>query len=240
MKISITGKMKEKQIPIGYRMFVLSMIKKILSDFDEEYFNNIFFHDGKKSKKIKPFTFSTFFRDYEINKNFIEVNGEVKIIISSADMKLIMILFNGFMNMKNYGDFIKLSVNVEKERKINKSEAIFKTLSPIYIKDKSGKDLDVEDEFYNKEFNYYADIILRSYRGYGLNKALEFIPLNTKKIVVKEQIKGFKEKTGKEYIYIKAYSGIFKLVGNTEDLNLLKELGVGARRSGGFGNIDLF
>ena len=60
-----------------------------------------------------------------------------------------------------------------------------------------------------------------------------------KKIVVKEQIKGFKEKTGKEYIYIKAYSGIFKLIGNTEDLNLLKELGVGARRSG-FGNIDLF
>lgn len=239
MKVSITGRMKGNKIQIVYRMFILSMIKKILSDFDEKYFNSIFFHDGKKSKKIKPFTFSAFFRDYKIKEKYIEVNGEVKIIISSADMKLMMILFNGFMNMKNYGDFIKLSVNVEKERKINKDEAIFKTLSPIYIKDKDGKDLDIEDENYNKVFNYYADIILRSYRGYGLNKTLEFIPLNMKKIIAKEQIKGFKEKTGKEYIYIKAYSGIFKLIGNTEDLNLLKELGVGARRSG-FGNIDLF
>lgn len=238
MKISITGKMKGRQISIGYRMFVLSMIKKVISDFDQEYFDNIFFYKGKKSKKIKPFTFSTFFRDYKIQERYIEVNGDVKIIISSADMKLIMILFNGFMNMKTYGDFIKISVNIEKERKINKEEVIFKTLSPIHIKGKDGKDLDIEDGNYNKVFNYYADIILRSYRGYGLNKALEFIPLNMKKTVAKEQIKGFKEKTGKEYIYIKAYSGIFKLSGNIDDLNLLKDLGVGARRSG-FGNIDL-
>ncbi|MGL5479373.1 MAG: CRISPR-associated endoribonuclease Cas6, partial [Clostridium sp.] len=108
MKISITGKMKEKKIQIGYRMFVLSMIKKILSDFDEEYFESIFFYNDKKSKKIKPFTFSAFFRDYKIQEKFIEVNGEVKIIISSPDMKLMMILFNGFMNMKTYGDFIKV------------------------------------------------------------------------------------------------------------------------------------
>lgn len=239
MKISVKGRMKENKISIGYRMFVLSMIKKILSDYDEEYFKSIFFYGNKKSKKIKPFTFSTFFRDYKINKDFIDVNGDVNIIISSADMKLMMILFNGFMNMKTYGDFIKLSVNVKNERKIVKDEAVFKTLSPIYIKDKNGNDLDVQDENYNDEFNYYADIILRSYRGYGLNKPLKFEPLDMRKTVVKEEIKGFKDKTGEKYIYIKAYLGIFKLSGNIDDLNLLKELGVGARRSG-FGNIDLF
>lgn len=238
MKILITGKMKENKIKIGYRMFVLSMIKKILSDFDEEYFKSIFFYNDKKSKKIKPFTFSAFFRDYKIQEKFIEVNGEVKIIISSPDMKLMMILFNGFMNMKTYGDFIKVSVNVLNEKKIINEEAVFKTLSPIHIKSREGKDLDINDENFNREFNYYADIILRAYRGYGLNKDLEFIPLNMKKTVAKEEIKGFKEKTGKDYIYIKAYSGIFKLSGNIDDLNLLKELGVGARRSG-FGNIDL-
>lgn len=239
MKISITGKMKDKKIGIGYRMFVLSMIKDVLSNHDKEYFDNMFFYEGKKSKAIKPFTFSVYFRDYKIDKEFIEVNGEVKIIISSADMKLNMILFNGFMGMKTYGDFIKSSVNIEKDRKIESNEVMLKTLSPIYIKDKNGNDLDVNDEIYNEEFNYFADLILRGYRGYGLNEKLEFTPLNMKKVVAKEEIRGFKDKTGKKYIYIKAYSGVFRLKGNIDDLYLLKELGVGARRSG-FGTIDLF
>ncbi|MGL4760834.1 MAG: CRISPR-associated endoribonuclease Cas6 [Sarcina sp.] len=239
MKISITGKMKEQKIGIGYRMFVLSMIKKVISDYDKDYFEDMFFYEGKKSKKIKPFTFSVFFRDYKINQDFIEVNGDVKIIISSADMKLNMILFNGFMGFNTHGDFIKSGVKIEKDRKIEDREVVMKTLSPIYLKGKDGKDLDITDESYNIEFNYFADLILRSYRGYGLNEKLEFIPLNMKKVVAKEEIGGFKDKTGKRFIYIKAYSGVFKLLGNTEDLNLLKELGVGARRSG-FGTIDIF
>ena len=239
MKISITGKMKEQKIGIGYRMFVLSMMKKVISDYDKEYFEDMFFYEGKKSKKVKPFTFSVYFRDYKINPDFIEVNGEVKIIISSADMKLNMILFNGFMSINTYGDFIKSGVKIEQDRKIEDRAVVMKTLSPIYIKGKDGNDLDIADESYNTEFNYFADLILRGYRGYGLNEKLEFTPLNMKKVVAKEEINGFKEKTGKRFIYIKAYSGVFKLVGNTEDLNLLKELGVGARRSG-FGTIDIF
>lgn len=239
MKVSVVGKMKNKKIGIGYRMFVLSMIKKILSDYDKEYFESMFLYDGKKSKRIKPFTFSVYFKDYKIGTDFIEVNGEVKIIISSADMKFNMILFNGLMAMNKYGDFIKSSVNMEKNRKIENNEILMKTLSPIYIKGKDGKDLDINDESYNEEFNYFADLILRSYRGYGLNEKLEFTSLNMKKVVVKEEIQGFKEKTGKKFIYIKAYSGVFKLKGNIDDLGLLKELGVGARRSG-FGTIDLF
>ena len=79
MKISITGKMKENQIQIGYRMFILSMIKKVLSNFDEKYFNNIFFYNCKKSKKIKPFTFSVFFRDYKMKEKLIKMKQYLKL-----------------------------------------------------------------------------------------------------------------------------------------------------------------
>ena len=227
MKILVAGKMKNKKISLSYRMFILSMIKKIISDFDQSYFEEMFFYEGKKTKKTKPFTFSVFFKDYKINRDFVDVEGEVKI------------LFNGFMKMKEYGDFEKTSVRIEKERKVEENEAIFKTLSPIFIKDTNNKALEIEDENYNKELNYFANLSLKSFRGYGLKEELVFTPLKMKKVVVKEEISGFKEKTNKKYIYFNSYSGVFHLRGDKDDLNLLKELGIGVRRNSGFGSIDL-
>ena len=58
-------------------------------------------------------------------------------------------------------------------------------------------------------------------------------------VIVKEEISGFKEKTNKKYIYFNSYSGVFHLRGDKDDLNLLKELGIGVRRNSGFGSIDL-
>ncbi len=239
MKISIEGKMKNKKIPVAYRMFCLSMIKKIISDFDKSYFEEMFFYKGKKTKKTKPFTFSVFLNDYKVNKDFIDVNGRVKMIISTPDIKLNMILFNGFMNMKEYGDFEKTSVRIVNKRDVEGNEAIFKTLSPIFIKDCNNKVIEIEDENYEKELNYFSNLALKSYRGYGLKEKLKFYPINMTKVVVKEEINGFKEKTNKKYIYLNCYSGSFYLKGDKEDLNLLKELGVGGRRNSGFGSIDL-
>ncbi|HFD2030029.1 CRISPR-associated endoribonuclease Cas6 [Clostridium perfringens] len=239
MKILVSGKMKNKKISLSYRMFILSMIKNIISDFDQSYFEEMFFYEGKKTKKTKPFTFSVFFKDYKINKDFVEVEGEVKIVISTPDIKLNMVLFNGFMKMKEYGDFEKTSVRIEKERKVEENEAIFKTLSPIFIKDANNKALEIEDENYNKELNYFANLSIKSFRGYGLKEEIVFTPLKMKKVVVKEEISGFKEKTNKKYIYFNSYSGVFHLRGDKDDLNLLKELGLGCRRNSGLGSIDL-
>ena len=171
MKILVAGKMKNKKISLSYRMFILSMIKKIISDFDQSYFEEMFFYEGKKTKKTKPFTFSVFFKDYKINRDFVDVEGEVKIVISTPDIKLNMVLFNGFMKMKEYGDFEKTSVRIEKERKVEENEAIFKTLSPIFIKDANNKALEIEDENYNKELNYFANISIKSFRGYEIGRA---------------------------------------------------------------------
>lgn len=239
MKISVIGKMKNSRLPIGYRMFFTSLIKDSLSKSDKEYFDRIFFYKGKKSKKIKPFSFSVYLEDFKINSDFIEVNGDVKIIISSADMKFNILLFTALMGLNAYGEFIKKSVKMQDERMLESNEGVFKTLSPIYMKDKEGNPANIENENYNELFSYFADLILKSYRGYGLKEELSFIPLKMKKTVVKEQIDGFTIKTNKKFIYLNGYSGIFKLKGSTEDLNLLKELGVGCRRSTGFGNIDL-
>lgn len=239
MKVVLEGRMKNKRISIGYRMFILSMIKNTISKYDEDYYNEMFFYEDKKTKKSKPFTFSVFFQEYKINKEYIDVNGSVKIVFSTPDLKLNMILFNGFMKMQEYGEFEKISVKIIKERKVEGNDAILKTLSPIYLKNSNGKAIELDDENYNKEFNYFANYILKCYRGYGLKQELSLVPMDMKKIVVKEEIAAFKKITNKKYIYLNCYYGIFYLSGDKEDLNLLKELGVGARRNSGFGAIDL-
>ncbi len=51
MKILVAGKMKNKKISLSYRMFILSMIKKIISDFDQSYFEEMFFMRVRKLRK---------------------------------------------------------------------------------------------------------------------------------------------------------------------------------------------
>ncbi|EGT5161846.1 CRISPR-associated endoribonuclease Cas6, partial [Clostridioides difficile] len=84
--------------------------------------------------------------------------------------------------------------------------------------------------------NYIANLTLESIRGSGLRKPLEFIPLNFKKRVLKEKIRGFKVR---EFYYINAYAGTFFLKGDMEDLNALYKMGIGYRRTENAGMVDI-
>ncbi len=78
-------------------------------------------------------------------------------------------------------------------------------MSPIIVKNKEGKYLDVEDSNYIECLNYIANLTLESIRGSGLRKPLNLYLLTSKR-VLKEKIRGFKVR---EYYYINAYAGTF-------------------------------
>ncbi|GAB6168091.1 CRISPR-associated endoribonuclease Cas6 [Clostridium carnis] len=243
MRFTVKGEIKDKKMPLSYRTMIMSIIKKAIELGDKEYFNELYYYENKKSKKIKPFCFAVYLRNFKVCGDMVEVNGEISITISTPDYNLGIVVYNGFLKMKehNYNGIIfsKNKITLEKECKVSESEVIFKTLSPIYIKNKENKSIDIDDSEYSKELNYICNLLLNSYRGYGLNKELKFTSLNMKKIVVKEKIKDFVKNSNKDFMYINAYAGVFKLEGDVEDLNLLKQLGVGFRRSEGFGLIDI-
>lgn len=244
MRIRIMGNGAGGVFPLNYRIMITSMIKKAIETSDEQYFEELYLFEGKKNKKIKPFSFGVYFRDYIIKSDIVQVNGDISIIISTPDYNLGIALYNGLLRMKEYTfnnnyTFIKRKVLLQKESVINNSKVNFKTLSPIHIKGKDNKPIDVSSDGYEEELNYISNILLNSYRGYGLKEKLTFTPINMKKMVIKEKIKDFMINCNKEYIYISAYSGIFALEGDVEDLQLLMQLGLGFRRSEGFGLIDL-
>ncbi len=234
---------KADKLPISYNTLFMSVIKEAIRKSNEDYYNNLYYYEGKSNKKTKNFTFSVYVKGYDIeNENFI-VKDRVILNISTPDLELGLHIYNGLIN---YPKFIykeyelrRIRVDLGKEKNIEKEEAIFNALSPICIKSKNGKFLNIDDEEYIKEFNYISNEVLKNYRGYGLKKALEFENLRLNKIVVKEGLREFKNTTGKKYQYVNGYKGKFKLCGDIEDLNDLYKLGCGFKRAQGFGYIDL-
>lgn len=243
MRFKIELNPVDKNIPIGNRFMICSLIKKAISDGDKELFNSIYLYEDKKNKKIKDFTFSIYLNDFKVSQSYIDVNGKIIVTISTSNYNVGIAIYNGLLGNKSftYKDY-KLEVvkvTLLKENKVTTNNIVCKTLSPIFIRDKEGKAIDIYDDNFQETFNYICDLYLKTYRGIGLTERMKFSPINMKKIVIKEDIAGFQEVTGKRFIFIDAYKGVFNLQGNVHELQILLEAGVGFRRSQGFGLIDL-
>ncbi|WP_294358716.1 CRISPR-associated endoribonuclease Cas6 [uncultured Clostridium sp.] len=244
MRIRIVGKAKDGVIPIGYRIMIVSLLKNAIEKGDKEYFDKLYYYNDKKNKKIKSFCFGTYLEDFKFEGDIIRVNGKMNITISTPDYILGIAIYNGLLKLGTYKfkdkyEFIREKVILEKEKWITTENIVLKTLSPIVIKNSEGKPVDIANPDYSKELNYICNLMLNSYRGYGLRKNLIFNPVTMKKNVIKEEITGFSNNSKKKFIYINGYSGTFVLEGDIEDLNLLLQLGIGFRRSEGFGLISL-
>ncbi|WZL74330.1 CRISPR-associated endoribonuclease Cas6 [Clostridiaceae bacterium 35-E11] len=234
---------KTDEIPFSHNMLFVSLIKEALKRSDPDYFNHLYFYYGHANKQSKNFTFAVYIKDYAMVEDKFKVNDRVVFNISSPDLEFMIKLYNGLLKIHEfeYKGFIlqKLRIELVKEKQISQNEVIFKTLAPICIKNKNNYFMKIEDEGYIDEFNYIADVILKNYRGNGLRKRLTFIPVDMKKIVVKEKIKGFNDRTNKNHMHVNAYTGIFKLKGSNEDLKDLYMLGIGFKRNQGFGMVEV-
>lgn len=229
-----------EKIPIQYHMLFVSVFKEALKGVNVDYYENLYqFHEGRKNKKIKNFTFGVYIKGYDIEEELFIVKDKVIVIVSSPDYEFMINLHNGIMEKRvfKYKDFTikNTKIIIMQENKLTKDEAIFSTLSPIAIRSREGKFLNVDDENYIKELNYIANLMIESYRGYGLTQELKFQSISYNKVVVKQEISAFKEKTNKKFLFVNAYKGLFKLQGDKEDLNLIYQMGLGFRRSEGMG-----
>lgn len=234
---------KSDGIPLANNMLFVSLIKEALKKVNKDYYEKLYYYGDNNNKKIKNFTFSTFLKDFNIEGDIIYIKDKLYFNISSPDYEFGINIYNGLLSMNKfiYKNFTlnRCKISLEKEKFINSEEVIFKTMSAMCIKNKENNFLSPEDLNYGEELNYVVNKSIESFRGYGLKKELQFKSINMKKVVVKESIRNFKNITNKDIFYVNAYKGIFKLTGDIEDLNLIYQLGIGFRRSQGFGMIDI-
>lgn len=242
MRISCEGKCN--MVPVAYQMMFVSMIKQSLKTISSEYYKKIYlYNEDKNNKKSKNFCFSVFMKNFEMQQDNFIVKDRIIFNISSPDNDFIINLYNGLLKMKRfeYKDFFidKIKIMLRNERKIPSETTVFRTLSPICIKDKNNNMLDISDAKYIGELNYIVNKTLVNFRGYGLRRELRFIPIDMNKKIVKEDIKVFRENTGKKFFYVNAYSGRFALNGDIKDIKDIYMLGLGFKRNQGFGMIEV-
>lgn len=236
---------KTECIPVAYQMQMISIIKEALKSINEAYYKSLYSFEEKRNKKSKNFTFGVYLKGFKLNGDTFKIEDRVILNVSSPDSEFMVNLYNGLMNKKffQYKSFSMelIRVSMVQEKSVDKDEGLFSTVSPLVVKSKEGRFIEFQEDMFEGELNYIADINLKNFRGYGLKKRLEFIPCEGRwhKAVIKEAIKGFTDETQKKYLYVNAGKGMFLLRGDREDLNHIYQLGLGFRRNSGFGMLEI-
>lgn len=241
MRFSLVLELKKSIFPIEYRRVILSYIKNALSNCnDGKYFDKFF-----DSTNQKEYCFSVIFPQSIFRKNEIELeNNEIKILFSTSDKnKTGFILFSAFINQKNKifplenENFMTLkSIKTQKREELLNSRAIFKTAlgSGICIREHNrDNNKDVYYIYSDSEFREKLKLVLSNeLNNAGFCKeeiqAVCVNPIQLKKAVAKHY---------KRYIDINI--GLIEISACKDILQYFYDVGIGSRKSSGFGMLDL-
>lgn len=228
VKVRFSVNYQVEILPIHYRMIVYSLIKEAVRISDQNYYEKWFI---QREREIKPFSFSTYLVDFEITGNTINLK-EITITIS-ADMEFAIHAINGLKRLKIYETggvtWKQTNIRLLKEVVITSNTALFQTLSPILVENIQGEPLAPEDENYEKELNYFANLQVQQVAHRDLFEPIRFTPIRMTKQVIKESNRVFKETHKDGSLFFTTYKGLFKVEGHPEDLQILYQYGFGKR-----------
>ena len=241
MRLSLHCELKENEIPLDYRRKIVSMFKRCLTNYDEDVYNK-YYH--MRDPIQKEFTFSNYFQKPIMKKETIEIpNKRIIINFSTSDNVIGIDFYNAFV--KNLYQEIRFSnlnsikitrIVVQKERKIASNKVVFRTQSPLIVRDhhpESGKDWyyscnDMNFEkflkrnLYNQLKDKFSENVERDLENLAIRK------MDMKKIIVTSY--GIK---------MASSIGSFEMEGEQYILNEIYQSGAGSKKSLGFSMVDI-
>ena len=241
MRLSLHCELKENEIPLDYRRKIVSMFKRCLTNYDEDVYNK-YYH--MRDPIQKEFTFSNYFQKPIMKKETIEIpNKRIIINFSTSDNVIGIDFYNAFV--KNLYQEIRFSnlnsikitrIVVQKERKIASNKVVFRTQSPLIVRDhhpESGKDWyyscnDMNFEkflkrnLYNQLKDKFSENVERDLENLAIRK------MDMKKIIITSY--GIK---------MASSIGSFEMEGEQYILNEIYQSGAGSKKSLGFSMVDI-
>lgn len=221
-------------IDIDYDAKVLSLIKLGISKTNPDLFKELYERPAQKL-----FATSVYFPGAKFSKNKIALNQEGKLILffTTADVNLGLNFYNAFIylhhlqlneNSKSLTFGPDLIAEVWKLYSIEvpvitKDKVLFKTMSPLVLRNDEGKFISCEKESDIAAFN---EALIRNTITKLTNhpellpyaQKLKFVPIRTRKTVRKSY-----------GMMIEATKGIFELIGNPALLTFLSNSGLGEK-----------
>lgn len=230
MRLSVEYRLKAPIIPRDYRSGFISLFKEALNhskpELKTQYYDNY---------TLKPFTFSTYFPEMKGNagKNF-NVGEIVKINLSTCSMELATHLYNGFTKIRSFPFFDNIlyfeRVTLRRQEKILSEKTVFKTASPVLISNLGSSDrflLPGEDGFL-EGLDFSVAEISKTFLCREDEPAIEFVPIK----ITRKVIWHYNQ-------HRSSFTGVFALNGDIDVLQLIYDVGLGVRRSQGFGMLEV-
>ncbi|MDQ1349843.1 MAG: CRISPR-associated endoribonuclease Cas6 [Acidobacteriota bacterium] len=238
MRLKMVFQLKKPELDIEYRRAFLSLLKDSFQQASPEVYDK--FYGG--GTPMKPFTFGVFLPNPVFKDNTIYLKGtEITLNFSTCLTDLGIYFYNSLIRRKRHfqpyplanGNEMSLArVNLQKEKPVKSSEAVFKTLSPFLVR------------LHHKEDN--ADEYLTKVNQLFVPQVQENVRVMVEELLARKERVEFMPVTLSEGIPIKHYgifvdgtTGIFKLTGHPEVLDFVYKVGIGSRRSEGFGMLEL-
>lgn len=222
-------------LPKAYRLGILSILKEMLRQGSGHYYQQLF---DVNREKMKPFAYAPYIHNLEMKQ--VEIVGtQLDLTVSSASYEFMMHLMNGSQRNTSYS-YHGYELELKHKRLLPNppqfsSTVTFKTLSPLLIENVHKKPLLVEDDAFEQQLNYYAQLLVKQLYDRDLFEPLHILQATTKKVVLQERL----HQSQPTPIFITANHGILQLQGHPEDLKALYDMGVGRRRSLGLGLLGI-
>lgn len=239
MRFDVNITLSDKEIPKDKNRMFLSFIKHNLSKNNKRCFEKLY---GKGITDRKSFALASYLPGAIFNENTITIpNKKIKLTISVVDMELGVEIFNSMMGSVNntykYKDceLTTKSVKLLREKRIENSTEIFKTLSPIVIRNHVREDN--KDWFYDLNDSKGQELFVRN-----LKFQLEEEMPESKYFLDELEVEVLKNKktVSKNYgINVQCNLCVIKINGKSEILEHIYKSGVGSFKSQGFGLLDI-
>lgn len=243
MRISFLFQLKESNLPKDYRRGFASLIKHAISIADPQLYNIYY----KGNYKIKPFTFSVYFpHSPKFQDDKFIVGDEAILNISTNDYRFASKIYNGMLSILNspypiFENSVSLkTITFHPLKRIKKDEITFRTMDAILITNKNchidvnGNQYDLyltpDDEGFDEGLRFLIKEIVQKFLNYERDFFFDYE-------LVQDTVRAIPI-----WHYNQWNTGIkgkIKIKSHPEILQLIYDVGIGARRSQGFGMLEV-
>jgi CRISPR-associated endoribonuclease Cas6 len=230
MRFEVSYKLSNNLLPIEYRRGFASLIKEALRKANTQLFEKYY----SKLHVLKPFTFSVYFPGLAGREgDHFKVGQNAFLKFSTPSYELGTYVYNGLRELRTFPLFESTltleQVSLKPMITITEETALFKTMAPVLVNNKG----DANSYLLPGEagFNEGLDFAVKEVSRVFLcddGVSIQFKPIQIRRKVVRHY-----------NMNMQGLVGVFELRGRPDVLNLIYQIGLGVRRSQGFGMLEV-
>lgn len=230
MRLEASYKLSNRLLPVEYRRGFASLIKEAIRRANPAVFQKYYY----SLHVLKPFTFSVYFPSLRGREGDSFDVGERAIVhFSTSEQELGVSVYNGLLTLRTYPLFdhtLTLEhITLERRTIIRERSATFKTMAPVLVNNKGDANwyLLPGDDGFDEGLEFAVREAARAFLG-NADVSIEFNPIRIRRKVVRHY-----------NMDMQGFVGVFELHSSPAVLNLIYDIGLGVRRSQGFGMLEL-